>query len=241
MKNKSIQPLKMIFVFIILLLFVCGCGGNRFKKYQKKDDTDYTVSRKPAQDDTKDSGSTSDSTETVYNRNYQPNYTNKLSSFEVSMAMREAQENVEKAYKIGDFNEGIQFLKNNNPEKASEFLNKAYSKSASNGFIKAKIQHADLMVNRKKALNNRALTEALKICDDSSRRREAISLANEAIKSDPKNLVVKKQANKIIYDLSKKSSRSQALEAKYKMIDAKKLIQKIIKKSSSYTVEYKRK
>lgn len=241
MKLSHNFSVKKISFLIILLLIVSGCGQNRFKKYQTKDDTDYTISNTDSS--STDTVNSDDSSNSSYPKSnaYKPTYTKSISSFETSMARREAEEFVGKAYKIDEFKEGVECLRNNDPLKASKLIKKALSKSASNGFIKAKLRHADLMVNRNKALNNRALIEALKISHDYSRKNETLSLASEALRSDPKNPIIKKQANKIIYDLSKKTNRGQALEAKYKMIDAKKLIQGIIKKSSSYTINYRKK
>jgi hypothetical protein len=218
-------------------LFLGGCGENRFKKYETSSNSDYKNFDPEVTDTSReftlDKRVSEDSSSTFSSNRY--------SSFESSLAVREAEDEVLKAYKIKEFNQAVNEMQQNNPEKASELLKKALSRDSSNTFIKVKMKHADLMIHRKRADSNRALNEALSISGYNDRSNETLSFIEEAVKSDPQNPIIKKQANELKFEIFKKSNPEQAKEARYKIIDAQMLLERIRRDSTHFTHEYRRK
>lgn len=237
-KKPVSSPLFIISLLITYaFLFLGGCGENRFKKYTTPSNSDYKNFNPEVTDTSKEF--TLD--KRVSDDSVQSFSTNRYSSFESSLAVREAEDQVLKAYKIKEFNQAVNEMLQNNPEKASELLEKALSRDSSNTFIKAKMKHADLMLHRKRADSNRALNDALSISGYSDRSNETLSFIEEAVRTDPQNPIVKKQANELKFEIYKKSNPEKAKEARYKIIDSQMLLERIRRDSTHFTHEYRRK
>lgn len=146
---------------------------------------------------------------------------------------------VQEAYKVKEVAAGYDLMKKGEYEEALSEYRRAQTRLGSNPFVSARIRHTELLVQSADAEKNRALSKALEIVDEDGRASEAKGMAEEAISLNPRNLFVRKDAYRIIYETSRASEPVKAREAKLKMIDAARMIQDIESQSEGFLFNFR--
>ncbi|PKK91912.1 MAG: hypothetical protein CVV64_00355 [Candidatus Wallbacteria bacterium HGW-Wallbacteria-1] len=236
MSKDSYSSASISAVLFILCFIIQGCGS-RFDHIQTNRGTSATgVSASSFKSETQDIDQDNDSSSGEFSSTI---ITDPWAILQRrNRNIREAEDKVKEAYSIKECVEAYSALKSGDLEKTKTLYSRAFSKSASNPFLKARLKHVELMIQREKAGRNISLRDAMEIYDDPGRIEQAISLAEDALNSDPSNLVVRRDANRIIYEIMKTRNPQKAQKAKRDCFDSMMLMGKIAKDSESFLVSY---